>query len=142
MRPRAATEIAYALRKNDPWVIHGEDADKANQPDAHHYKGVQKYLDDLEAEGLVVNLGPFDDPKKALAAQDKHSEAINFEGDRQVFASSANGELGFPFLDRADHYVFTKACHARLTGATPTESDTPPGGATDERHRDLFGDDR
>jgi hypothetical protein len=109
MRPRSATEIADRLRTADP-----------DTTDAvHHRDGVLEVLKDLEADGLVVNLGTFDDPDAALAAQDKHKDAIDFEGDRAVFANMARGPLGYPFLDREDHWAFTKACHARLIGEVP-----------------------
>lgn len=141
MRPRSALEVAYALRKHDPQVVHGREAADAGLPDAHHWRGAEHYLADLEGEGLVVNLGTFDGPAEALKAQDGHPDAINFEGDREVFANAAHKELGFPFLDQGDHYVLTQACWERLTGATETEDVVPPGGLTDERRRELYGED-
>jgi hypothetical protein len=141
MRPRSALEVAYALRKHDPNVQHGKAARDAGLPDAHHWQGAEHYLAELEAEGLVVNLGTFESAQDALKAQDGHKEAINFEGDRDVFVNAARKELGFPFLDQGDHYVLTQACWERLTGATETEDVEPVAGMTDERRRELFGED-
>lgn len=143
MRPRSALEVAYALRKHDPSVVHGTAASEAGEPDAHHWQGAEQYLADLEAEGLVVNVGTFADAEEALAAQDANEQAINFEGDRDVFANAAAKELGFPFLDQGDHYVLTQACRERLLGATETEDAAAAvGGLTDERRRDLYGEDQ
>jgi hypothetical protein len=107
MRPRSASEIAYALKTLDPHV----------DEDAYHRDGVNEYLADLEADGLVVNLGSFDDAKAALKAQDAHKDAIDFQGDRDAFSARAAHPTRFPFLEQGeDHWVFTKLCHAKLTG--------------------------
>jgi hypothetical protein len=109
MRPRSATEIADALKQLDPHV----------DPDAHHADGVNEYLKDLEADGLVKNLGTFDTAEAALDAQNKDKDVIDFYGDPEAFVSRAAHPLRFPFLDRENHFVFTKTCHAKLTGEAP-----------------------
>lgn len=107
MRPRSATEIADALRQLDPHV----------DPACHHRDGVAAVLEDLEGEGLVKNLGSFDDAGEALAAQDRDKDVIDFQGSRESFENRAAHPLRFPFLERGeDHFVFTKECHDRLTG--------------------------
>ena len=120
MRPRSAAEIAYQLAKVDLNV----------DTSAYQQHGVQSILDDLEADGLVKNLGTFEDGKEALAAQDKDKDVINFSGSKEAFHHSADNPLGFPFLDRADHYVMTKKGHAKLTGEVPPSED---GGGPDPR---------
>jgi hypothetical protein len=120
-RPMSALEIAYSLKRTDP-----------NVPDnLYHASGVQEILKDLEADGLVKNLGPFDDAEAALKAQDKDKDVINFEGSRETFIGRAEHPMRFPFLGRGDdHYVFTKECHARLTGPAYRPGEEPTGIAT------------
>jgi hypothetical protein len=119
MRPRSATEIAYAFNQLDPNVA----------PAARHRDGVAGYLGDLEAKGLVKNLGPIDDPAKILDAQDKDKELIDFQGQRDAFVKRAQHPLRFPFPELGeDHYVMTKAAHAKLTGQAPSSA-APAGPA-------------
>lgn len=103
---RSASQIADVLRKVDPNV------DEA----AYERHGVEEYLADLEADGLVKNLGTFDDPESALKAQDKDKDVRDFQGSPEVFANSANSQLGYPFLDREAHWVMTNKGHAKLIG--------------------------
>lgn len=117
MRPRSAREIAYELQT----------VDASAAEDAKHPDGVNEYLKDLEADGLVVNLGSFDpgDGEAALAAQKKNKQAMDFEGDEDAFVARSKHPLRFPFFEQGeDHYVMTKLGHARLTGMAPT---TPEG---------------
>jgi uncharacterized protein YciI len=117
LRPRSAREIAYELQ-----TVDASAADDAKHPD-----GVNEYLKDLEADGLVVNLGPFEagDGEGALAAQNGNEQALNFEGDTNAFVARSKHPLRFPIFEQGeDHYVMTNLGHARLTGEAPT---TPEG---------------
>jgi hypothetical protein len=113
MRPRSATEIAHAFQTiPDPHV----------DESALHADGVREYLADLEADGLVKNLGTFDSGEEALKAQNADKDVIDFHGDKDAFIKRAKHPLRFPFLERGeDHYVFTKRCHAKLTGEVPSD---------------------
>lgn len=119
-RPMSALEIAYSLKRTDP-----------NVPDAFYHPGaVEEILDELEEDGLVTNLGPFEDGESALEAQDADDDAIDFVGSREAFIRRSEHPIRFPFLERGDdHFVFTKECHARLTGPAYRPGEEPSGAA-------------
>lgn len=111
-RPMTAREAADALKKHDPYV----------EDDAYGAQGVSEYISDLEADGLLTNLGTFDDAKAALDAQDKNKDTINFQGSRESFSKLAENPLKHPYLDEDDHFVQTKLAHEKLAGEAPEDA--------------------
>lgn len=125
MRPRSAAEIAAEFAKHDPWVegdpprtdpMTGEVSEATG---AYTAAGVTEYLEDLEAEGLAVNMGNFEEASAALEAQNGNPELVDFAGDSGSFFALAEAERKYPYLSRADHWVRTNAAQARLVGPVP-----------------------
>jgi hypothetical protein len=121
--PRSAAELAAFLSKHDPHV----------EDDAYSAEGVQDYLDDLEADGLVRNVGSFevdpDDPapaaREVLAAVNDDDDLITIpKAKADGFAERVEREDAFPYLDSGDHFVMTQLALDRINGPIPGES--PP----------------
>ena len=105
-RPRTAREVAAQLQRDDPYVD-----DKA-----YGAAGCAEYVKDLEADGLLKNLGKFESGKEALKAQDADKDVIDFDGDKATFEAAAENPRKFPHLDEDDHYVRTALAQAKLIG--------------------------
>ena len=124
-RPRSATEIAMVLRgsgavPDDPNVENVASADGKKMLSVYTAEGIQVYLDQLEADGLVKNLGPFSEAEHALDSQNADGDVVDFQGNPEVFVNSAASPLGWPHLELGeDHYVMTKLALEKLVGEVP-----------------------
>lgn len=83
-RPRSATEIALVLRGPQYHPALGKLSAHDRYVDERAYEpaGVQSYLDELEADGLVKNVGRFAHGEEALEAQDSDPDVVDFQGVR------------------------------------------------------------
>lgn len=121
-RPISALEIAYSFGR-DP-----------NVPDEfRHPEAVEEVLKDLEADGLVKNVGIPEDAEQALADQNADPDLLDFHGDSEVWVKRAAHPLRFPFLERGDHFVMTKKNHAKLTGPAYAPGEGPAGNGGPQR---------
>jgi hypothetical protein len=105
-QPRSARDLARFLARHDPYV---EDA-------AHSEEGLDSYLKDLEADGLVKRIGSFEGGKALVAAvkDDDQTVTLPAEKAKTYIVRSANPEK-FPYPDE-EHWAMTYAGHRRLTG--------------------------
>lgn len=110
--PRSAEELAAFLSKHDPHV----------DASAYGAASVQDFIDDLEAEGLVANVGSFESAADAVAAVRDDADLIDFpKAKAENFAERAEREDVFPYLDGDDHYVMTALALAKIEGPIPDE---------------------
>jgi len=106
-QPRSARDLARFLAALDPHV------DEA----AHSEEGVAAYLEDLEADGLVTKLGPFEDGKALVAAVKDDDQAVTLPKEKaQTLIVRADNPEKFPYADE-DHWALTQVGLERLTGA-------------------------
>ncbi len=109
-QPRSRRDLARFLARHDP---HVEDA-------AHTEEGLDPYLMDLEADGLVKGIGTFEDGKSLVAAVKSDDQAVTLPKEKaEVLVERAEHPQRFPFVDE-DHWALTTAGLERLTGSAPT----------------------
>jgi len=109
-QPRSARDLARFLARHDPYV---EDT-------AHTEEGLDSYLEDLEADGLVKRIGSFDDGAALVKAVKADADVQTLPEEKaEVLVERAEHPQRFPFVDE-DHWALTTAGLARLTGPAPS----------------------
>lgn len=129
-QPRTVFELAMFLTKHDPPVFHEEVAyqgvdlasfDPAGGGDV--VAGAKSLLADLEAEGLVKNLGPISDVTAALALIEQDGELADIPKEKaaNLVERAEHAEKLPVFGGKDDFYIFTAYGLAKLKGPIPQE---------------------
>ena len=109
-QPRSARDLARFLARHDPYV----------DDEAHIEDGLDLYLNDLEASGLVKRIGSFDSGEALAKAVKADSDVLTLPKEKaEVLIERAEHPQRFPFVDE-DQWALTTSGLARLTGEAPT----------------------
>jgi len=109
-QPRSARDLARFLARHDPYV----------DDEAHTEEGLDAYLKDLEADGLVKRIGSFDSGESLVKAVKADSDVPTLPKEKaEVLVERAEHPQRFPFVDE-DHWALTAAGLGRLTGEAPS----------------------
>ena len=114
-QPRSAADLARLLAALDPFVVDG----------AYTPNGVESFLKDLEADGMVKQVGTFDDPAAAIKSFAGDADLIDIPKVKAAnIAERAENPVKYPFLDSEDQWLLAKRGLEALTA--PGENVPPP----------------
>jgi hypothetical protein len=110
-RPRSANDLAHFLARHDPHV----------EDDAYDPEKVEEYLKDLEADGLVKNIGSGTaEELVAKVKADKDLRTLRSEK-ADEFAARAERSDVYPFPEDGDHWVLTQKFIDKVNAPIPGE---------------------
>lgn len=123
--PRSVGELADHLRQHDPYV----------SAEAYGEGSLMEYLKDLEADGLVKNIGTYPDGAEAVKAVRGDGGLIDFPGPKAAaFCARAERPDVGPFLDE-EQWVMTQLALDKINGPVPGEPPPLKGAALKHAER-------